>query len=904
MSQSNEQRHRKVANRGPLSNEQKPQTTISSLFATLERLPKRPEGVESQALSPNKRPKLLHSDLRKDTVSRKIAPTEMYTFSPSTTKCNHDPNVPRKASEVIDLTESPGDEPFKLSPTSRKSTGHVRRTNLKPQGGPKKLVVKNLKKTSQTDPEQYYNHVWGQLEAALSAIFIDGPMPYSFEELYRGVESLCRQDRASAVYKQLREKCRHNVSVRVLEPLVHHDPSAKPVDVLDIVVKAWLTWTSHLTTVRSIFFYLDRSYLLQSPTLGSIEEMGIELFRTHAYSNNAINPKLLQGTYDLLSIDRQYGLEGDTRKLLIDASKMFHALAVYTKDLEPKLVGDSEDYLLSWAESTSSSLDLAYYVDECQKLMDRETRRCETFALDRTTRDTLEMHMEDILVERKQDMLLDTTDISTLLGDNAYGSLEQLYSLLCRRRLGDKLRPPFEAYILKIGSEIVFDEQREQEMVPRLLEFKRKLDHVWSTCFQKHVGLGHTLREAFEAFINKSKRSSMTWGTDNPKPGEMIAKYVDMILKGGSKAISTVTPAKDEFKYGHNRKDNEESSMDEESEISVELDQVLELFRFVHGKAVFEAFYKRDLARRLLLARSASADAEKKMLTRLKSECGAGFTHNLEQMFKDIELAREEISSYRAMLEERQTKPAVDLNVNVLSASAWPSYPDIAVEIPQAIQGAMAGFESHYKNKHTGRRLAWKHGLAHCQLKSSFPKGNKEIVVSAFQAIVLLHFNDKEANEAVPYAEIQAASNLNDTELKRTLQSLACAKYQVLRKSPKGRDVNSTDMFMVNQNFDDPKYRIKINQIQAKETKQENKETHERVAADRNFETQAAIVRIMKSCKKITHAELISEVIVATRSRGVLDPSDIKKNIERLIEKDYMERDETNDGRNAYSYLA
>ena len=92
----------------------------------------------------------------------------------------------------------------------------------------------------------------------------------------------------------------------------------------------------------------------------------------------------------------------------------------------------------------------------------------------------------------------------------------------------------------------------------------------------------------------------------------------------------------------------------------------------------------------------------------------------------------------------------------------------------------MAVFEVHYKNKHTGRRLAWKHGLAHCQLKSSFAKGNKEIVVSAFQAIVLLQFNDKAASEAVPYAEIQAASNLDDTELKRTLQSLACAKYRVL----------------------------------------------------------------------------------------------------------------------------
>lgn len=136
----------------------------------------------------------------------------------------------------------------------------------------------------------------------------------------------------------------------------------------------------------------------------------------------------------------------------------------------------------------------------------------------------------------------------------------------------------------------------------------------------------------------------------------------------------------------------------------------------------------------------------------------------------------------------------------------------------------------------------------------------------------------------MPYAEIQAATNLDDTELKRTLQSLACAKYRVLIKRPKGREVESTDTFTINAGFEDPKYRIKINQVQAKETKQENKETHERVAADRNFETQAAIVRIMKSRKTITHVELISEVIVATKSRGALDPADIKRNIERYVD--------------------
>ena len=103
----------------------------------------------------------------------------------------------------------------------------------------------------------------------------------------------------------------------------------------------------------------------------------------------------------------------------------------------------------------------------------------------------------------------------------------------------------------------------------------------------------------------------------------------------------------------------------------------------------------------------------------------------------------------------------------------------------------------------------------------------------------------------------------------------------MLNKRPKGKDVNEGDEFVFNAGFSDPKFRIKINQIQLKETRQENKTTHERVAADRHFETQAAIVRIMKSRKTMTHPELVGEVLRATKSRGVLEPDDIKKNIER-----------------------
>lgn len=157
-------------------------------------------------------------------------------------------------------------------------------------------------------------------------------------------------------------------------------------------------------------------------------------------------------------------------------------------------------------------------------------------------------------------------------------------------------------------------------MVIHLLTLKRQLDTIWKTSFHRDAELGHGLRESFETFMNKTKKTSASWGTDNSKTGEMIAKYVDMLLRGGAKAIPTSLSRKTEKPtVADAEDDNEDVVYDEDSEVNSQLDQVLDLFRFVHGKAVFEAFYKKDLARRLLMGRSASADAERSMLSRLKT---------------------------------------------------------------------------------------------------------------------------------------------------------------------------------------------------------------------------------------------------------------------------------------------
>lgn len=584
----------------------------------------------------------------------------------------------------------------------------------------------------------------------------------------------------------------------------------------------------------------------------------------------------MSGMCDLVAHDRSSQDDLFDAGLLKDSVAMLHIFGNYTKYFEPEFLELSDEYFENFAQERSNSA-MEVYISACDRFLSREALRCDTYNFDSTTKRSVLDKAHYTLIEQRSKILLNTDGLSELIDTNAMVSLKALYGLLSLSKIQEKLKAPWETFIKREGSSIVSDKEKGDEMVIRLLELKRKLDLIIRDAFEKDEAFSYTLREGFSSFINDRKNTS-AWGTNNSKVGEMIAKYIDALLRGGLKAVprSLASDAKDRDAA---EKQGQASTGDEDAELDRQLEQGLELFRFIEGKDVFEAFYKKDLARRLLMARSASQDAERNMLAKLKAECGFSFTHNLEQMFKDQELARDEMIAYKQSL-SNTSKTTMDLQVSVLSSAAWPTYPDVDVKLPEEVSRHIEKYDRHYKHKHSGRRLAWKHALAHSIVRAKFNKGTKELLVSAFQAIVLVLFNDVAPGGDLSYTDIADATGLVDAELQRTLQSLACAKFRILSKFPKGRDVNPTDTFAVNLNFWDPKYRIKINQIQLKETKEENKETHERVYQDRQYETQAAIVRIMKSRKTMQHSNLVAEVIDQTKKRGMVELNEIKKNIE------------------------
>jgi cullin 4 len=674
----------------------------------------------------------------------------MYNFSSS------------KPNNIIDLTDG-------SSPSPRRNL--VKQALVGPQVGARRITIKNLK-TSKVNTEKYYDQIVGKLDLALASILgNDKQLPVSMEELYRGVENICKQGRAAELYTRLKSRMELWVDSVTSGLFTRISTDTSSVEALKLVLAQWNIWKSQWTRIRAIFYYMNQTHLLSS-TLPSLQELSIELFLSYVLQDGLLKEKTLDGVCESISFDRT-GESFDV-DICRSAIAMFNELGIYTRLFEPLVLERSQSFASEWANKTSGAETLPNYVQRSLDLIDSEMNRCGAVGLATTTKRALLVVLEEHLIKQQKERLIDIDDVAGLFNANAIQGLEKLYSLLGRCKLSDTLKPALETWIRTTGTGIVLTGKNsspeakklhEDQMVVKLLTLKKQVDNIWIVSFHRNSELMHALRLAFELFINKTEKGEPTHGTDNSKAGEMIAKYVNMLLRGGSKVIPAALTKSMAITTAPDEDDNEDH--DEESEVNDQLDQVLDLFRFLHGKAVFEAFYKNDLAKRLLTGRSASADAELSMLARLKNECGPGFTQNLEKMFKDIELSREEMAGFKARQAEVGRTQGLDLFVNVLSSSAWPTYPDIAVNIPAIVKQAIEKFENSYQAHHSGRRLTWKHKLANCLLRANFPRGNKELVASGFQGIVLLLFSNIRQDEKISYQQIKAETGLRKYNLRR-----------------------------------------------------------------------------------------------------------------------------------------
>lgn len=631
-------------------------------------------------------------------------------------------------------------------------------------------------------------------------------------------------------------------------------------------------WTDHnkaLQMIRDILMYMDRTFI-PSTHKTPVHELGLNLWRDNVIHSSKIQMRLLNTLLELILRERtgeviNRGLMRNIIKMLMDLGP-----SVYQEDFEKPFLEVSADFYRAESQEFIECCDCGDYLKKAERRLNEEIERVSQY-LDTKSESKITNVVEKEMIASHMLRLvhMENSGLVNMLIDDKYDDLGRMYSLFRRVPEGlPTIRDVMTTHLRETGKQLVTDPEKLKdpvEFVQSLLNEKDKYDKVINKAFSNDKTFQNALNSSFEYFINL-----------NPRSPEFISLFVDEKLRKGLKGVS-------------------------EEDVETILDKVMMLFRYLQEKDVFEKYYKQHLAKRLLSGKTVSDDAERSLIVKLKTECGYQFTSKLEGMFTDMKTSQDTMqgfySNYGPELGDGPT-----LVVQVLTTGSWPTQPSVTCNLPAEMSALCEKFRSYYLGTHTGRRLSWQTNMGTADLKATFGKGQKhELNVSTYQMCVLMLFNNA---DRLRYKEIEQATEIPSSDLRRCLQSLALVKGKnVLRKEPMSKDIAEDDTFVVNDKFSSKFYKVKIGTVVAqKESEPEKQETRQRVEEDRKPQIEAAIVRIMKSRRVLDHNNIIAEVTKQLQSRFLANPGEIKKRIESLIEREFLERDSAD--RKMYRYLA
>ncbi|KAJ1687745.1 Cullin family protein [Rhynchospora pubera] len=712
-----------------------------------------------------------------------------------------------------------------------------------------------------------------------------GETQFSSEDymmLYTTIYNMCTQkpphDYSQQLYEKYREAFVEYIDDMVLPALreKHHEYMLKELQ---------KRWQNHKVMVRWLsrfFYYLDR-YFIARRSLPGLNEVGLTCFRDRVYQEM----KSMVKDAVLTLIDQEREGEQIDRALLKNILDIFVEIGLtnmecYENDFEEFLLKETAAYYSRKASIWILEDSCPDYMLKAEECLKREKERVGHYLHSSSENKLLEKVQHELLsVYANQLLEKEHSGCHVLLRDDKTEDLSRMFRLFSKINRGlDPVSQMFKEHVTSEGMALVKqaedaasnkkEEKRdvvglqEQVFVRKVIELHDKYLNYVVECFQNHTLFHKALKEAFEVFCNK--------GVAGSSSAELLATFCDNILKkGGSEKLS-------------------------DEAIEETLEKVVKLLAYISDKDLFAEFYRKKLARRLLFDKSANDDHERSILTKLKQQCGGQFTSKMEGMVTDLTLARENQTQFEEYLNSNpQAGPGIDLTVTVLTTGFWPSYKSFDLNLPSEMVKCVEVFKEFYQTKTKHRKLTWIYSLGTCNINGKFDTKNIELIVTTYQAAALLLFN---ASERLSYSEIMTQLNLTDDDVIRLLHSLSCAKYKILNKEPNTKTISPNDVFSFNSKFTDRMRRIKIPLPPV----DEKKKVVEDVDKDRRYAIDASIVRIMKSRKVLGHQQLVMECVEQLGRMFKPDFKAIKKRIEDLITRDYLERDKENP--NVYRYLA
>jgi len=751
---------------------------------------------------------------------------------------------------------------------------------------------------------------WGQMQRGIDKLvrlLENDPEEKQFDAdmymaLYTTIYNMCTlkppHDYSEILYARYRESLEAYLAVKVHPALlgIYDERLAR-----DLVLR----WNNHKLMVRwlSRFFnYLDRYYISRN-SLPPLIDVGLACFRDIIYNDVCVFAKdvllkLIEREREGELVDR--ALLKSTLGVFVDVG-LTDGLKRYQADFEEFLLVDTVMYYRvrssAWVEAESCP-DYLVRTEEC---LHKEGERADGY-LHASTKEKMLKDVYRTLLSDHQSTLMqkENSGVSALLRDEKTDDLARMYRLFSLVPNGlEPVADFFEKHVEAEGSKLVREvtdeaenKKRQDAMsssstsgpskdtgTPAEIRFMRSVIELHDkfmtnvmTCFADASLFHKAFKNAFESFYNKPVAGSSS--------AELMASFCDDVLKkGGTEKLS-------------------------EDEVEETLDRVAKLLAYVSDKDMFAEFYRKKLARRLLYDRSLSDDHERSLISRLKQQCGAQFTSKMEGMLTDLMLAREKQAQFKDWLsnsddDKRRLLSSVDVGVTLLTTGFWPTYKSVDLTLPQEMVSGIELFKEFYESGNKNRRLTWIYSMGTATIKCHFDARPIELSMSTMQAVVCLLFND--AGE-LSYREVQERTGLHDDDLIRLLHSLSCTKYKILCHTAggggDGKSIRKDDHFCFNRAFTSKASRIKIPLPPV----DEKKKVVEDVDKERKHVVDATIVRVMKSRKVLQHQQLVIEVVQQLSRTFNPDFKLIKKRIEDLISREYLERDREDAG--MFRYLA